>query len=64
MKGKSNEEEEIKILKCNRNIHFETVNEKTKESSSEEEEHNQTSFCDYLSLDVVEQVTRNEELCH
>ena len=38
MKGKSSEEEEIKIPKCNRKIHVETVNEETKESSSEEEE--------------------------
>ena len=38
MKGKSSEDEEIKITKCNRNSHVETVNEETKESSSEEED--------------------------
>ena len=37
MKGKSSEEEEIRIPKCNRKSHIETLNEETKESSSEEE---------------------------
>ena len=36
MKGKIGEEEEIKIPKCNRKVHVETVNDETKESSSEE----------------------------
>ena len=36
--SKSSEEEEIKIPKCSRNIHVETVNDETKKSSSEEEE--------------------------
>ena len=35
MKGKISEEEEIKIPKFSRKIHVETVNEETKESSSE-----------------------------
>ena len=26
--------------------------------------HNHTSFCDYLSLDVVGEVLKNEALCH
>ena len=38
VKGKSSEEEEIKITKCSRNSHFETVDEEMKERSSEEEE--------------------------
>ena len=38
MKGKSSEEEHIKIPKCNRKIHVETINEETKESSSEKED--------------------------
>ena len=38
MKGKISEEEEIEIPKCNIKNHVETVNEETKESSSEEEE--------------------------
>ena len=38
VKGKSSEEEDIKIPKCIRKIHIETVKEETKESSSEEED--------------------------
>ena len=38
MKGKSSEEEEIKIPKCNRKSDVETVNEETEESISEDEE--------------------------
>ena len=37
VKGKSSEEEEIKILKCSIKGHVETVNEEMKEISSEEE---------------------------
>ena len=38
MKGKCIEEEEIKITKCIRKSHVETVNEETKKIISEEEE--------------------------
>ena len=38
MKGKNSKEEEIKRPKCNINSHVQTVNEETKESSSEEED--------------------------
>ena len=37
-KGKSSEEEQIKIPNCIRKSHVETVDEETRESSSEEEE--------------------------
>ena len=38
MKGKSIEEEEIKIPKCSRKSHVETENEEMKEISNEEED--------------------------
>ena len=38
MKGKTSEEEEIKIPKCSRKSHVDTVNRERKEISSEEGE--------------------------
>ena len=38
MKGKISEVKDIKILKCNRNIHVKNVNEEMKEISSKKED--------------------------
>ena len=38
MKGSSSEVKEIKILKCSRKSHVDTINEEMKGSSSEEED--------------------------
>ena len=38
MKGKSSEEKDINILRCNRKSHVDIINDEMKENSSEEED--------------------------
>ena len=58
MKGNSSEEEEIKIPKCSRKSHIETVNKEMKEISSEEENIGLRKCSERRRVDIINKELR------